>query len=56
MIIHKEYNQISDVLPSLYVNFDEEELTSCYPEPASYENFVPCNWIGKYDDFINDIP
>ena len=56
MIIHKEYNQISDVLPSLYVNFDEEELTSCYPEPASYENFVPSSWIGKYDNFVNDIP
>lgn len=39
-------------LPSLYVNFDRRELYSLYSEPASYEDFVPNNWKGVYEDFL----
>jgi len=42
-------------LPSLYVNFDKKELYSLYSEPASYEDFVPGNWIGLYEDFLHKI-
>ncbi|RAP17506.1 hypothetical protein C2W64_04757 [Brevibacillus laterosporus] len=39
-------------LPSLYVNFDKRELYSLYSEPASYEDYVPNNWKGVYEDFL----
>lgn len=42
-------------LPSLYVNFDKRELYSLYSEPASYEDFVPENWRGVYEDFLSKI-
>lgn len=41
--------------PSLYINFDKKELYSLYSEPASYENFVPENWTGVYEDFSSKI-
>ncbi|PAF34010.1 hypothetical protein CHH69_18115, partial [Terribacillus saccharophilus] len=27
-----------------------------YPEPASYEVYVPDNWVGTYEEFIEQIP
>ena len=42
-------------MPSLYVNFDKRELYSLYSEPASYEDFVPENWTGRYEDFLSYI-
>lgn len=50
------YSHISDMWPSLYVNFDEKKLISYYPEPASYELFVPNGWVGKYEKFLENIP
>ncbi|KAB8126072.1 hypothetical protein F9U64_20785 [Gracilibacillus oryzae] len=42
-------------LPSLYINLDMRKLYSMYPEPASYEDFVPENWMGIYQDFLSKI-
>ncbi|BFT72348.1 hypothetical protein [Paenibacillus sp. P36] len=50
------FNHISDLLPSLYVDFDAKKLTSYFPEPASYEFFIPNGWKGKYNNFLGDIP
>lgn len=50
------YSHISDMLPSLYVDFDGKELTSYYPEPASYELYVPNGWLGKYEQFLGNVP
>mgnify|MGYP006916315475 CR=1 FL=1 len=30
-----------DFFPSLYIDFDKKELCSFFPEPVSFENFVP---------------
>lgn len=49
-------SHVSDMVPSLYVDFDDKEFTSYYPEPASYELFVPKGWHGKYEPFIKYIP
>ncbi|KAA9002080.1 hypothetical protein F4V43_13545 [Paenibacillus spiritus] len=56
MLEQRTYSHISDMLPSLYVDFDNKELTSYYPEPASYEFYVPDGWLGKYGQFIEVIP
>lgn len=34
----------NDILPSLYIDFDDKELYSMYSEPASYEDYVPIGW------------
>lgn len=47
---------IYDFRPSLYVNFDTHELFSLYPEMVAYENYVPSNWVGKFDDFFDRVP
>ena len=52
----KTYDHISDMVPSLYVNFDEKRLLSSYPEPASYEQFVPDGWIGLYGSWLACVP
>jgi hypothetical protein len=56
MLEQGTYSHITDMLPSLYVDFDDKELTSYYPEPASYELYVPKGWHGKYGQFIEVIP
>lgn len=40
-------------MPSLYIDFDEKALYSMYTEPASYENYVPANWHGYHQDFLD---
>lgn len=50
------YAQISDMFPSLYLDFDGKKLVSCYPEPASYEEYVPDGWLGRYEEFLEDVP
>ena len=45
-----------DILPSLYIDFDEKELYSMYSEPASYEDYVPIGWKSEFKNFLNLIP
>lgn len=45
-----------DILPSLYIDFDEKELYSMYSEPASYEDYVPIGWKSEFMNFLNLIP
>lgn len=56
MLEQKMYTHISDMVPSIYVDFDEKKLISYYPEPASYEDCVPFGWIGKHENFLDNIP
>ena len=42
--------------PSLLMDFDHEVLYSYYPEPASFEHYVPDGWQGKYMVFDEYIP
>lgn len=56
MLEQRTYSHISDMLPSLYVDFDDKELVSCYPEPASYELYVPDGWLGRYAQFTGVVP
>ncbi|HWI64958.1 MAG TPA: hypothetical protein VNT75_24275 [Symbiobacteriaceae bacterium] len=43
-------------IPSLLVDFDSRKLLSLYPEPYSFEAFVPEGWTGAYDDFLPLVP
>lgn len=45
-----------DFSPILLINFDNKILYSMFPEPASYENYVPKDWSGTYEDFTEFIP
>lgn len=42
-----------EYMPSLYINFDEKTLYSMYTEPAAFEDYVPSNWQGYYQNFLD---
>ncbi|MBD1373680.1 hypothetical protein IC620_15140 [Hazenella sp. IB182357] len=41
---------------SLMVDFDKKQLFSFYPEPMSFEYYVPDGWTGEYLNFESKIP
>ncbi|MGN0690811.1 MAG: hypothetical protein ACI4K7_00490 [Oscillospiraceae bacterium] len=45
-----------DMEPSFYVDLDNRKFYSFFPEAASYEDFVPNGWEGKYCCFKSLIP
>lgn len=45
-----------EYLPVLYVDFDKKILYSYFPEPETFENFVPNNWVSEYKNFYKFIP
>ncbi|MGG0276947.1 hypothetical protein [Bacillus rhizoplanae] len=51
-----EGEDLLDFSPVLLINFDYKILYSMFPEPASYEEYVPQDWNGKYEDFTELIP
>ncbi len=52
-----KWDDISEMFPSIFVNFDKRELWSVFPEPNFCpEDYVPEGWIGKYEDFYELIP
>lgn len=51
-----EGEDLLDFSPVLLINFDDKKLYSMFPEPASYEEYVPKGWNGKYKDFTELIP
>ena len=52
----KSWEDVIDVLPSLLVDFDSKRLLSSFPEPASFEYYVPQGWNGAYIDFLAEVP
>jgi len=38
------------------VDFDEKTFYLLFPEPASFEEYVPSGWKGTYEDFTGLIP
>lgn len=51
-----DIDDILEYYPSLLVDFDQQILKSWYPEPASFEEFVPDGWRGVEIDFLDDVP
>lgn len=49
-------DDIIDLCPSLFVNFDGKVFKSLYPEPTPFEDYVPAGWYGAYEDFLDEIP
>ncbi len=45
-----------DFSPSFLVNFDQKTFYSMFPEPASFEEYIPSDWKGTYEDFTPLIP
>lgn len=50
------YDEVLEFLPTIYVDFDKKEFYSLYPEPMSFEDYVPEGWIGKYLEFYELVP
>jgi hypothetical protein len=51
-----EGEDLLDFSPVLLINFDDKILYSMFPEPASFEDYVPKGWNGKYEDFTILVP
>ncbi|AWB43490.1 hypothetical protein DCC85_04140 [Paenibacillus sp. CAA11] len=49
-------NDLLEYIPALFVDFDHRRLWSMFPEPASFECYVPEGWTGKYEDFLEKVP
>ncbi len=49
-------DEIVHLVPSIYIDFDKRILISNFPEPASFELFIPDGWCGRYDSFNELIP
>ncbi|USB33409.1 hypothetical protein [Paenibacillus sp. YPG26] len=52
----KSYDEVLEFIPAIYVNFDEKVLYSLFPEPMSFEDYVPDGWTGEYKDFLDEVP
>ena len=55
-VINDKETWVYNYMPSLYIDFDKKELFSMYLEPASYEDYVPPEWRGCFENFIKLIP
>ncbi|ADF39506.1 hypothetical protein [Priestia megaterium] len=42
---------VLDFSPSFLVDFDQKTFYYMFPEPASFEEYVPSDWKGTYEDF-----
>lgn len=51
-----EEEDVLDFIPSFFVDFDQKVFYSLFPEPASFEEYVPSDWKGTYEDFTALIP
>ena len=49
-------DELLNFSPSLYIDFNKKLFFSLYPEPASYEDYLPDKWVGKYCDFLELVP
>ena len=49
-------DDLLDFSPCLFVNFDQRQLFSQYPEMIRFEIYIPNGWIGIYRDFTSEIP
>ena len=54
--INDKETWVYNYMPSLYIDFDKKELFSMYLEPASYEDYVPPEQRGCFENFIKVIP
>ncbi|GIP24680.1 hypothetical protein [Paenibacillus sp. J22TS3] len=50
------FDEVLEFIPAIYVNFDEKLLCSQFPEPMSFEHYVPEGWTGLYQDFMERVP
>lgn len=43
---------LEDYYPVLMLDFNKKILYSQYPEPIEFEKYIPNDWKGKYESFI----
>jgi hypothetical protein len=53
---HHESDEWLKYVPSFLVDFDRQLFFSMFPEPASFEHYMPDGWTGSYMDFLDKVP
>ncbi len=60
MILEKDANNTledeAQYFPALYVDFDDKELISYFPEPFPFEKYIPPEWTSSYAEFFDKVP
>ncbi|MFC4077125.1 hypothetical protein [Salinithrix halophila] len=51
-----DLEEMMDLSPSLFVDFDTKRLISMFTEPASFEHYVPEGWLGIENNFLREVP
>ncbi|GCE12021.1 hypothetical protein [Tengunoibacter tsumagoiensis] len=54
--LKESYDDMLDFIPCFLINFDKKQFSSIFPEPFSFEMYVPDGWIGRRHDFVAEIP
>ena len=53
----QQHDDIREILPVFYIDFDKNIFYSFYTEPGSYEDYIPSGWKGILtDEFEKIIP
>ncbi|QTL47245.1 hypothetical protein [Priestia aryabhattai] len=52
----EDEEDVLDFSPSFLVDFDQKVFYSLFPEPTSFEEYVPSDWKETYEDFTALIP
>ncbi|MCG7384723.1 hypothetical protein [Paenibacillus sp. ACRRY] len=53
---YQEGDEWLKFVPSFLVDFDQRQFCSMFPEPASFEHYMPQGWVGSYVDFLDRVP
>ncbi|MGG3889017.1 hypothetical protein [Metabacillus fastidiosus] len=57
LVEKKDYEDtILSLYPSLFIDFDNRRLLSCFSETLPFERYVPSGWVGEYKSFDEYIP
>lgn len=56
LLIENTSFEVMGLAPSLFIDFDSKNVYSYFPEPASFEKYIPDGWEGQYCDLTLLIP
>jgi hypothetical protein len=51
-----KWDEMAELFPSLFIDFDSKILLSLFPELLAFEKYIPKGWIGEFKNFYDLIP
>jgi len=50
----KNWWDVSDLFPIVFVDFDRKRVSAFYPNGTPMEKYLPDGWVGKFEDFATE--